>query len=351
MHLFIQNITDGSSLPVLLALTAALLYVLVKGADLLVDEAIALSIQLNVPRVLIGVTIVSLGTTFPEAAVSVTAAAKGKPELALGNAVGSILCNTGLVLGLATLISPLPLTPKLVNRQGIIQVSAGFLLVVSCIPFFSMGAIFVDGGGLSQFMGIVFLILLAAYTVQSLRWVQDTQGYAQFVDSGNLKQKSKTYLIILKLVFASFLVVSGSQMLIPTIMETACRMSLPPSLISATLIAFGTSLPELITSLTAVRKGYGELAVGNVIGADILNVLFVAGAAASVTKGGLVAPVHFFQLLFPAMLLVLMIFRVGIFFSNGTLKREFGVALLSVYFMATFLSFSKIGLLALGTTK
>jgi cation:H+ antiporter len=99
----------------------------------------------------------------------------------------------------------------------------------------------------------------------------------------------------------------------------------------------------LITALTAVRKGYGELAVGNVIGADILNVLFVAGAAASVSKGGLVAPGHFFELLFPAMLLVLLIFRIGIGFSSkGTLSRRFGLVLLTVYVLVTYLSYSGV---------
>jgi cation:H+ antiporter len=343
MHLFIQNIVTGIPLPVLLALAAALLYLLGKGADLLVDEAISLSVKWNVPKIFIGATIVSLGTTFPEAAVSVTAAVKGEPDLALGNAVGSIICDTGLILGLCALISPLPLNRTFINRQGLIQVGSGFLLVVSCTPFLAVDDIFIDGGILPQYMGFIFLILLAAYMVQSFRWVQNSKDVVFISDENVLAKKSKTYLVIIKLGFSSFLVVSSSQMLIPVVLETAVRLSVPSSIISATLVAFGTSLPELITALTAVRKGYGELAVGNVIGADILNVLFVAGAAASVTKGGLIAPVHFFELLFPAMLLVLLIFRIGIQFSSkGMLNRRFGLVLLTVYLLVTYLSYTSL---------
>jgi cation:H+ antiporter len=342
MHLFIQNIATGLPLLVLLALITALLYMLGKGADILVDEAISLSVKWNVPKMFVGATIVSLGTTFPEAAVSVTAAVKGEPDLALGNAVGSIICDTGLILGLCALISPLPFNREFVNRQGLIQVASGVLLVVSCIPFLAVDAIFTYGGRLPQYMGFIFLILLVAYMVQSFRWVQNGKNGTCIVDENNVQNKSKTS-VILKLSFASFLVVSSSQMLIPVVLETAVRLSVPSSIISATVVAFGTSLPELITALTAVRKGYGELAVGNVIGADILNVLFVAGAAASVTKGGLVAPVHFFELLFPAMLLVLLIFRIGIQFSSkNILNRRFGVVLLTVYLLVTYLSYTSL---------
>jgi len=291
----------------------------------------------------IGATIVSLGTTFPEAAVSVTAAVKGEPDLALGNAVGSIISDTGLILGLCALISLLPLNRAFVNRQGLIQVGSGFLLVVSCTPFLAVDAIFTDGGRLPQYMGFIFLILLAVYMVQSFRWVQNGKNSDFKPDENILPKKSKTNFVILKLSFASFLVVSSSQMLIPVVLETAVRLSVPSSIISATLVAFGTSLPELITALTAVRKGYGELAVGNVIGADILNVLFVAGAAASVTKGGIVAPVHFFELLFPAMLMVLLIFRIGIEFSSkDKLNRQFGMVLLTMYLLITYLSYSGV---------
>jgi cation:H+ antiporter len=109
--------------------------------------------------------------------------------------------------------------------------------------------------------------------------------------------------------------------------------------VAATLVAFGTSLPELVTAVTAARRGHGDLAVGNVIGADILNVLFVAGASAAVTKGGLHAGGHFFTLLFPAMIAVLLVFRIGIFVSGDWMKRGFGLVLLAVYALVSLLSY------------
>ena len=126
-----------------------------EGADLLVDEAVGVSRQLGVSPLLIGATIVSLGTTLPEAAVSVLAAVQGRPEIALGNAVGSIICDTGLIIGLATLWGPLPLDRRVVNRQGWVQFCAGLLLVAACIPFFPMRRVFLQGGMLPQFMGML----------------------------------------------------------------------------------------------------------------------------------------------------------------------------------------------------
>ena len=159
-HHYIQFISH-TSIPVLLCLIAGLIYVLGKGADILVDEAVVMSSRLGISKVLIGVTIVSLGTTVPEAAVSVFAAVKGRPEIALGNAVGSIICDTGLILGLITLFAPISLKSSVVHRQGWFQLFAGILLVGSCIPFFSGADIFETGGQLPRQMGLVFLILLA----------------------------------------------------------------------------------------------------------------------------------------------------------------------------------------------
>jgi cation:H+ antiporter len=108
------------------------------------------------------------------------------------------------------------------------------------------------------------------------------------------------------------------------------------------VVAFGTSLPELMTALSAVRKQHGELAVGNVIGADILNVLFVAGASASVTGKGLLAPPHFFTILFPAMFFLLVLFRVAVLFSGSRLKRSYGAALLGAYLLTTYVSYAHV---------
>ena len=166
-----------ASLPwVLLFLVILLtLYTLSRGADILIEEVVVLSERWGVPKVLIGATIVSLGTTTPEAAVSVLAAVQGSAELALGNAVGSILCDTGLILGLAALIAPLPLDRAIVNRQGWIQLGAGVLLVLACVPFGALESVWQIGGRLPQRVGFVFLLLLALYLWQAVRWTRAGQ--------------------------------------------------------------------------------------------------------------------------------------------------------------------------------
>ena len=311
----------------LIASIALLLGVLGKAADLLVDQAVELSEDLRIPKMVVGATIVSLGTTTPEAAVSVLAAVKGAPGLALGNSVGSVIADTGLILGVACLIAPLKLDPKIVNRQGWMQLGAGVLLVLLSLPWHNPAESFTTGGRLTQASGFLLVALLVAYLYISVRWA----GQARESISSGIGDHSSAWLTLLKLVAAVALVVVSAHLVIPAVEEAAHRISVPESIVAATLVAFGTSLPELVTAVTAARRGHGELAVGNVIGADILNVLFVAGTAAAVTSGGLRAGSDFFTILYPAMLLILLIFRTGIIVSRDILRRGFGFILLAAY--------------------
>src|SRR5690554_6937104 len=142
-----------------------MLYTLSKGADILVDEAVKLSLRWGISKMIIGATIVSLGTTLPEATVSVLAAVNGNPDLALGNAIGSIIADTGLIIGIAALLGHLPVDRIVVERQGKVQVWAGVLLAFVCLPFLSGG-----NGNIGQWVGWLFLILLGIYIYTSIRW-------------------------------------------------------------------------------------------------------------------------------------------------------------------------------------
>jgi cation:H+ antiporter len=140
------------------------------------------------------------------------------------------------------------------------------------------------------------------------------------------------WLITMLILVSCLFLVGSSMVLIEVTRESAEQLNIPAGIIAATIVAFGTSLPELVTAMAAVKKKRGEIAIGNVIGADILNVLFVAGASASVTSTGLEAGTYFFQLQFPVMLLLLVIFRVGIATAHkGLLSRRIGFLLLGVY--------------------
>jgi len=339
MESYLNTLLAGLNLPVILGLMAVFMVMLGKGADLLVDEAVGLARKWGMPQLIIGATVVSLGTTLPEAAVSVYAAVSGNPGIALGNAVGSIICDTGLVLGLATLVAPPSLNSVFIHRQGWLQLGAGMLLVIACVPPFSVQSVFVHGGVMPQFMGMVFLFLLGLYIWMSMKWMgkEPRDGDSPSISDTPPRQG---VVSLFRFVGAVTLILVSSRLLIPTVQTCALRIGVPESIVGATIVALGTSLPELVTALAAVRKGHGKLAVGNVIGADILNVLFVAGAAATVTRGGLDTPAYFFQYLFPAMLLVLIIFRAGVLFSNGRLGRPVGAMLLSVYLLSAFVSYA-----------
>jgi cation:H+ antiporter len=327
----------GGLLALLIVATLALL---AKAADWMVDEAVVLSERSGIPKVVIGATIVSLGTTSPEAAVSVVAALEGSPALALGNAVGSVICDTGLILGLACLIAPLKLDRRIVNRQGWIQIGAALALIAACVPWSAPSTAFTSGGNLPRWVGFAFLAALAVYILQSIRWARaETSDF--LVEQHEEDLNASTPLVVAKLLGALALVVLSATVLIPAVEEAARRMQVPESIIAATMVAFGTSLPELVTALTAARRGHGELAVGNVVGADILNVLFVSGAAAAVTAGGLQAGTHFFIVLFPIMIFVLLVFRVGIIFSGDAMRKPFGFVLLAAY--AVYLLVSYVG--------
>lgn len=329
------------SLPVLFGIIAATIAVLGKSADWLVGEAVVLSERSGLPKVVIGATIVSMGTTTPEAVVSVFAAIRGNPGLALGNAVGSIICDTGLILGLACLIAPLPLTRGVVDRQGWIKLATGFLLVAVCFPYGRPEQVFARGGSLPQAAGICFVVLLAGYLWLSMRWARQRSDGLSLEEFEEDVDAPIGY-VACKLVASITLVVGSSWLLIPAVEAAARRLNVPEGIIAATLVAFGTSLPELVTAVTASWRGHGELAVGNVVGADILNVLFVAGVAGAVTPGGLEASPDFFHLLFPAMLLMLVVFRAGISFSGSHLRRPFGVLLLVMYFVVLVLSYATL---------
>jgi len=303
--------------------------VLGKSADWMVEKAVTLSLRTGMPKVIVGATIVSVGTTFPEAVVSVLAALNGNPDIALGNAVGSVICDAGLILGTACLIAPLPLNKKVVNRQGWVQFGAGVLLVLFCLPYTDLGNVFETNATLPQWAGFILVSGLVVYMIWSVR-------LAKLAEPDELDEEaeddSPVAILVGSILVGSLFVVASSVTLIEATKILATEAGIPEAVIASTLVAFGTSLPELVTAVTAARKGQGELAVGNVIGADILNVLFVAGAAAAITKEGLVAEPIFFKLQFPAMLIILLCFRIGIFAAkDGKLSRPFGAFLVTVY--------------------
>lgn len=323
----IETFIVGLPLWGLLLAIAASLAALGKGADLIVEEAVTLATRLGVSKVVIGATVVSLGTTVPEVSVSVMAAVGGNPELALGNAVGSIICDTGLILGLAIVIGRVPIERALMRRQGYAQLISAALLIAVCLPWSGLSLTFSEGGRMPQLAGFCFIGLLGLYLWLSSKWSRLSRDQAP-VES---HEKGSLPVVLAKIFLGLALVILASEVLIPAVEETARRGGVPDAVIAATLVAFGTSLPELVTAIAAVRKGHGALALGNVIGADVLNALFVAGASAAVTPAGLLAGPNFFVTLFPAMLGILLLFRFCAFAAKDEFPKWSGYALLAAY--------------------
>ncbi len=330
MEVLIYSVLTDFRAWALILVIAVCLGVLSKGADILVEEAVSLSLHWGIPKMIIGATIVSLGTTLPEAAVSVLAAVKGNADLALGNAIGSIIVDTGLIIGVSAWVGVLTIDKALINHQGRVQLAAGILLSVSCLPFF-------DGKGVvAQWMGVLFLLLLVGYLYSTIKWGKKSKGE---ISVPLTEEKSSLFVQLLKLVFGIVIVIGSSKILIPAVEITASRIGIPQSVIAATLVAFGTSLPELVTALTAVRKGHGEIAIGNVIGADILNVLFVVGSSAAVTKGGLMVPIDFYKLQIPFMLILVIIFRLIAKSKKGYIAKKEGTVLFGIYLIYLVLNY------------
>jgi cation:H+ antiporter len=320
----------------LLGIIAVCILLLSKGADWLIDGVVQLARRTGLPRIVIGATIISLGTTMPEAVVSVMAAWMGNPGLALGNGVGSIIVDTGLIFGLICLLTRVPVNRFILNRTGWVQVGAATLLVIISLIALAM----TEGEPILQrWVGVFFLVLLVCYMYITYVWAKqsaDDAAGGEETDNSELEGLGKCWLMLLG---GLFLVVGGARILVPSAAEIAYRMGVPDDVIAATMVAFGTSLPELMTAITAVRKGHPEIMVGNVVGADVLNCLFVIGAAAVARP--LAVPSNFFVFHFPAMLLILYAFRAFIFMNkDGQFKKWQGAWLVGIYLIYLVLQYA-----------
>ncbi len=327
---FITYLVHNISLLYLVIFIAIFVFILTRGADMAVEGGVELARALNLSPLIIGATIISMGTTLPETFVSVMAAWSNNPGLALGNGVGSIIVDTGFILGAMCLFFNVPIDRFVLNRTGWIQIfSASLLVLISLIMKYVFNTPIID-----RWVGVLFLILLIFYLYLSYKWSKNIIFYPD-----QKKQDVSFLKEWLRLVGGIFMVIVSSKLLIVSAQELARRMNVPEDVIAATIVAFGTSLPEFITAISAARKGYLEIMVGNIVGADILNCFFVIGASALATP--LNIPKNFYSLHYPTMLIILYSFRV--FISMNRNKRFFphwqGAWLLLIYLGYLFIQY------------
>ena len=332
---------------------------LVYGAGCAVNSAAKLAAILGLSKVIIGATVVSLGTTSPEAAVSVNAAIRagfqkaeasalreqGQTEqatqleeeagrnagLSLGNGVGSIICDTALIFGLCCCLTRIPKDRFVLNRQGWLQFGAGALLTVVLLALWAISGD-IHNVEIPRLVGCAFLVLLVLYIYLSIRWSRKHPQMVPGEAKAEMKENHKGGRALgnLAILFVGLgLVVFGAEVLVGSAKVICRRHNVPEEIIAVTVVAFGTSLPELVTAITSVIKGHAELMVGNVIGADILNVLFVIGASSAAVP--LKVDPRFYYFLIPVMLLVLAVLRVAIFHPGASFRRAYGGILLGIY--------------------
>lgn len=302
--------------------------ILSKSADVFVDSSVGIAEILRVPKMIIGIILVGFATTAPEFAVSVQSAYIGHPEIALGNAVGSVICDDGLAMGLAAVIAPLPI---LIDKR-ILKIAGGFLISIYVVTY-----VMASDGTFARSEGMILVLILAGYIYFVFRTEKGRRRKESPMELPraenelaatpvNPSKSLKRQFIYFALGLAG--VILSSRLILWSCISIGEYFDIPEVIMGLTVIAIGTSLPEIGTCIAAVRKGEGEIAAGDIIGADILNVLWIIGVSSMVN------PMHvskkIINFMFPWMFAIVgaMLLFMRLKYKMGKPK---GLILLSLY--------------------
>ncbi|MBP5198283.1 MAG: calcium/sodium antiporter [Lachnospiraceae bacterium] len=317
-------------------LVAVLLFVLgliclIKGGDWFVDGSTGIARAFRIPEILIGATVVSIGTTLPEVMVSATGAIGGHSEMAYGNAIGSIICNTALIAAIT-----IAFKPSKVDKKS---------LVVPVAFFFTSFALYAAtayiAGYFDRIVGSTLLVIFVVYIIVSVRQARNNpdKSHEDSVEEGeNEKGKVRPlWLDIVLLIIGAALIAVGARLLVDNGTIIATELGVPESVIALTFVALGTSLPELVTSVTSLIKGHGALGLGNVIGANIFNLVLVSGLATVLSPFAVPAQktllgVNASLLVDLPVALIAMLILTLPALSKGKMFRVQGIVLLLMYF-------------------
>lgn len=239
---------------------------LVKGADWFVDGTAGIARKFGIPQLVIGLTIVAMGTSAPEAAVSVTAALKNNAGITIGNVVGSNILNILIILGVSSIITALSIQSSTIKYE--IPYMMGITLVLLFMGF--------TGGIVTRLEGSILWILFIVYLLYLYRLAQNGK-------EEKIEEEKSPMMLVISAIVGGFTIVWGSSITVDSATEIAKMIGLSERFIGLTIVALGTSLPELVTSVTAARKGNADIAIGNIVGSNIFNILFVVGTSALIT--------------------------------------------------------------------
>lgn len=322
----------GSNLVSVLLLFTAGLVLIIKGGDLFVDAATWIAEASGIPKFIIGATVVSFATTLPEMLVSVFAALEGNADIAVGNAVGSVTANTGLIMCLSLVCMNCAMTRK---QFG---VKAGILLATIAVLFG-----FTRDGQLSVLESAVILVFFAIFLAENLIAGRREQENEASESDARAKIDAKTMAInIAKFVFGAAAIVLGAQLLIDNGSALARMLNVPDSIIAATMIAIGTSLPELVTTITAIRKKQSSLSVGNIIGANIMDLTLIMPLCALIQGKSMIVERQGMLLDIPACLVISAAALIPALIS-GKFKRWIGYLIGGLYIVYLIIMFTSFG--------
>lgn len=241
---------------------------LVKGSDIFVDGSVSVAKLLHVPAVIIGLTIVSMGTSAPEAAVSITAGIKGSNEIAISNLVGSNVFNMLCVAGVSALITPFLIDKTVLKRDFPLSIAVMALATVMAFT----------GRTVTRIEGIILFVIFVAYIAYLIR-----NAIKNREKSNNNEKPMSPVKSVLFILIGLAAIVGGGQLVVESAKVIAKTFGMSETLIGVTIVAIGTSLPELVTSIVAAYKGQSEIAIGNVVGSNIFNITFILGMSSSFT--------------------------------------------------------------------
>ena len=306
---------------------------LIKGGDWFVDSASGIAKRFHLPELLIGATVVSIGTTLPEVMTSAIGAIDGNGAMAYGNAIGSIICNTSLIAALTIAIKPAK-----VDRKPLVFPVCFFFVVAA---FYALNAYIFEEFRL--WMGIVLLVGFVVYMVINVLNMKNNPESVEIdehsLDVNEASEESDNGSLlkdIIILVVSAAVIAVGAKLLVSGATKIANDFNVAPTIISLTIVALGTSLPELVTAVTALMKGHGALSLGNIIGANIFNLVLVSGAAITINPFEVPADATFlgqnasFVFDIPLVFLVMGIMTIPTLIT-GKLRRWQGITLLTLY--------------------
>lgn len=248
---------------------------IIKGADIFINCTVEIGKKTNISELILGATIVSFATTLPELTVSLVASIDGHTTMSLGNSIGSIICNTGLVLGLVAFISPFKVDKDMFFSKSVLLLLSVVLLIIVGID-----------GSITKYDSIVLIIMLGIYMFTNYKSVMGKSNRKLNNNRNNITKNftksklSEVMKIGITFTIGLIMMVVGSKLLVDSGVEIASFLGIPQGIVSLTVIALGTSLPELVSSLTAIKKKHHAISVGNILGANILNIVSVTAFSA-----------------------------------------------------------------------